>query len=100
MVDDNGLRTGIEPEVGLAPEGLRWQLALRVVRSWAGRLEVEVQPATVAQYLRQLYDQMSDHLVQPEDLVEAHRRLRSQLIPPPGKAQVNDVRKIHDTAEL
>jgi DNA helicase-2/ATP-dependent DNA helicase PcrA len=71
------LRIGIEPGVRLAPEGLRWQLALRVVRSWAGRLDVDVQPSTVADRLRQLYDELADHLTDRSEVRAAHAALRT-----------------------
>ena len=46
LVADHGLRIGVEPAARLAPEGLRWQLALSVVRRWSGPLDVELTPAT------------------------------------------------------
>ncbi len=52
LVADHGLRIGIEPATRLAPEGLRWQLALAVVRRWDGPLDVEMQPAKVAERVR------------------------------------------------
>jgi DNA helicase-2/ATP-dependent DNA helicase PcrA len=62
LVADHGLRIGIEPTARLAPEGLRWQLALAVVRRWADPLELDWTPATVAERVRQLADEMSSHL--------------------------------------
>src|SRR6195952_3146314 len=77
LVADHGLRIGIEPGVRLAAEGLRWQLALRVVRGWAGALDVEVQPATVADRVRQLCDELANHLATASDVRAAGQALRA-----------------------
>ncbi len=71
LVADHGLRIGIEPAARLAPEGLRWQLALAVVRRWAEPLDVDWTPATVAERVRQLADEMSSHLAEPGDVIAA-----------------------------
>lgn len=76
LVADHGLRIGIEPGVRLATEGLRWQLALRVVRTWAGELDVELTPSTVADRVRQLCDELANHLVGSGDVREAHDAVR------------------------
>ncbi len=80
LVADHGLWIGIEPGVRLATEGLRWQLALRVVRTWAGRLDVDVQPASVAERLRRICDELADHLATPVRVREAHRALRDWVV--------------------
>ncbi len=71
LVADHGLRIGLEPAARLAPEGLRWQLALNVVRRWSEPLDVEWTPATVAERVRQLADEMSSHLAEPADVIAA-----------------------------
>ena len=62
LVADHGLRIGIEPATRLAPEGLRWQLALTVVRRWTDPLDVDLTPVTVAERVRQLADELASHL--------------------------------------
>ncbi len=71
LVADHGLRIGIEPGARLAPEGLRWQLALSVVRRWSEPLDVDWTPVTVAERVRQLADEMSSHLADPADVIAA-----------------------------
>ena len=71
LVADHGLRIGIEPAARLAPEGLRWQLALSVVRHWSEPLDVDWTPVTVAERVRQLADEMSSHLADPADVIAA-----------------------------
>src|SRR3954447_6986302 len=94
LVADHGLWIGIEPGVRLATEGLRWQLALRVVRTWAGRLDVDSQPASVADYLRRICNELADHLASPAGVREAHRALRDWVVAneKPGGRRLNDVR--------
>ena len=42
---------------------------------------------------------MTDHLVDRNGLIEAHRRLRAQLTPPPGKPMTVPIREIHATID-
>jgi DNA helicase-2/ATP-dependent DNA helicase PcrA len=79
LVADHGLRIGIEPGSRLATEGLRWQLALRVVRTWADDLDVDVQPPAVADRLRQLCDELANHLASAEEVRAAHVALRAWI---------------------
>jgi len=72
LVAEQGLRLGIEPGSRLATEGMRWQLALRVVRQWSGQLDVDVQPTTVAERLRTLAGELADHLCEPDAVRAAH----------------------------
>jgi DNA helicase-2/ATP-dependent DNA helicase PcrA len=79
LVSDYGLRIGIEPATRLAPEGLRWQLALAVVRRWEQPLDVDLTPASVAERVRQLADELASHLATPADVHRATERLRAML---------------------
>jgi DNA helicase-2/ATP-dependent DNA helicase PcrA len=79
LVADHGLRIGIEPAARLAPEGLRWQLALTVVRRWSEPLDVDLTPATVAERVRQLADEMSSHLADPADVIAAVAAMETML---------------------
>ncbi len=94
IVGDHGLRIGIEPGVRLATEGLRWQLALRVVRTWTGRLDVEVQPATVADQLRQICDELANHLATADGVRAAHASLREWI----AGAEASGTRIVKDVA--
>ncbi len=79
LVADYGLRIGVEPAARLAPEGLRWQLALSVVRRWAGPLDLELTPASVAERVRQLADELASHLATAADVRSAHERMAAMV---------------------
>jgi DNA helicase II / ATP-dependent DNA helicase PcrA len=83
LVADHGLRIGVEPAARLAPEGLRWQLALSVVRRWAGPLDLELTPASVAERVRQLADELASHLATADDVRSAHERMVALVAGPP-----------------
>ena len=74
LLADHGLRIGVEPQARLAPEGLRWQLAMSVVRRWAGPLEVDLLPVSVAERIRQLADEMSSHLTTTAAIRDGHAK--------------------------
>ena len=79
LVADHGLRIGVEPAARLAPEGLRWQLALTVVRRWSGALDLELTPASVAERVRQLADELASHLVSDQEVRAATRRMLAMI---------------------
>ncbi|MCW2549239.1 MAG: UvrD/REP helicase, partial [Mycobacterium sp.] len=83
LLADHGLRIGVEPQARLAPEGLRWQLAMSVVRRWDGPLDVDLLPASVAERVRQLADEMSSHLTSPAAIRMASARLRAMVAAEP-----------------
>jgi DNA helicase-2/ATP-dependent DNA helicase PcrA len=75
LVAEHGLRIGVEPAARLAPEGLRWQLALSVVRRWSGPLDIELTPASVAERVRLLADELASHLVTSAEVRAATARM-------------------------
>ena len=79
LVADHGLRIGVEPATRLAPEGLRWQLALTVVRRWSGALDLDLTPASVAERVRQLADELSSHLATPAEVRAATDQMFSMI---------------------
>jgi DNA helicase II / ATP-dependent DNA helicase PcrA len=83
LLADHGLRIGVEPQARLAPEGLRWQLAMSVVRRWAGPLEVDLLPASVAERIRQLADEMSSHLTSPAAIRSATKQMQTMVAADP-----------------
>jgi DNA helicase II / ATP-dependent DNA helicase PcrA len=95
LVADHGLRIGVEPAARLAPEGLRWQLALSVVRRWAGPLDLELTPASVAERVRQLADELASHLATADDVRSAHERLTAMMagLPKLGKEATDALHK-------
>ncbi len=78
LLDDYGLRAGIEPGAMLLSEAHRWQLAgsLLADREFE-HLEVRTVDHVVRQTL-QLSDTCQDHLVDPEALIEECRRLAAR----------------------
>ncbi|HEX4016194.1 MAG TPA: UvrD-helicase domain-containing protein, partial [Frankiaceae bacterium] len=95
LVADYGLRIGVEPAARLAPEGLRWQLALSVVRRWGGPLDLELTPASVAERVRQLADEMASHLSNADDIRAATERMTAMVasLPKPMKAATEALEK-------
>ena len=71
LVTEHGLRLPVEPGVRLLTETASWQLAHRVVSTWAKDLDTDKVPATVTGYLLTLAGELGEHLVTPEAL-EAH----------------------------
>jgi DNA helicase-2/ATP-dependent DNA helicase PcrA len=98
LLADHGLRIGVEPQARLAPEGLRWQLAMSVVRRWDGPLEVDLLPASVAERIRQLADEMSSHLTSAAEIRMATRRMQAMVAADP-KAGAK-AREALDKAEI
>ncbi len=94
LVAEQGLRLGIEPGSRLATEGMRWQLALRVVRQWSDELDVDVQPATVAERLRTLSGELADQLCDPDAVRAAHVVIRQFLDSAPRQVKpIGEARK-------
>ncbi len=79
LVADHGLRIGVEPATRLASEALRWQLALTVVRRWSEPLDVELTPASVAERVRQLADELSHHLATPDAVRRATHAMQAMI---------------------
>jgi DNA helicase-2/ATP-dependent DNA helicase PcrA len=88
LVGEHALRLPAEPAARLLGETASWQLAHRVVSTWADELEVDVMPATVTNWLLALAGELGEHLVEPE-AVRAHaERLAAVLeAAPRGKGQ-------------
>ncbi|HVL84101.1 MAG TPA: ATP-dependent DNA helicase [Pseudonocardia sp.] len=88
LVAEHALRLPAEPAARLLSPTAAWQLAHRVVTSWAGELDVEVQPPTVTAYLLALAGELGEHLVDPDDVARHAEELAAALeAAPPGKRQ-------------
>ncbi|WP_447008332.1 ATP-dependent helicase [Saccharothrix isguenensis] len=70
LVGEHGLRLPVEPGVRLLTETAAWQLAHRVVSTWAEDLDTDKVPATVTGYLLALAGELGEHLVEPSALRE------------------------------
>jgi DNA helicase II / ATP-dependent DNA helicase PcrA len=88
LVGEHALRLPAEPAARLLGQTASWQLAHRVVTTWAADLDVDLVPATVTERLLALAGELGEHLVDPE----AVRRHADALVAvlaaaPPGKRQ-------------
>ncbi|QTJ69048.1 ATP-dependent helicase [Rhodococcus sp. ZPP] len=75
LLSEHGLLLPIEPSATLLSETELWQLAHRVVSSWDGDLDTDRNPASVTEAVLALSGQLAEHLVEAEDLREAHTEL-------------------------
>ena len=88
LVAEHALRLPAEPAARLLGETASWQLAHRVVSTWADELDVDVLPATVTTWLLALAGELGEHLVEPE-AVRAHAQRMAAVLEaaPRGKGQ-------------
>ncbi|WP_083863977.1 ATP-dependent DNA helicase [Nocardia exalbida] len=75
LLTEHGLLLPVEPSAALLTETQLWQLAHQVVRTWDGDLETERTPVSVTEAVLALSGQLAEHLVEPEELAEAHTEL-------------------------
>ncbi|MBJ8348792.1 ATP-dependent DNA helicase [Antrihabitans sp. YC2-6] len=75
LLGEHGLLLPIEPSATLLSETQLWQLAYRVVCAWDGDLDTERGPAGVTEAVLALSGQLAEHLVEPDDLRQAHTEL-------------------------
>ncbi|RBO92391.1 ATP-dependent DNA helicase [Nocardia puris] len=88
LLGEHGLLLPVEPSATLLTETQLWQLAHQVVRTWDGDLETERTPVSVTEAVLALSGQLAEHLVEPEQLAEAHTDLEKLVFSlPPGPRQ-------------
>lgn len=75
LLTEHGLLLPMEPSAELLSETALWQLAHRVVSSWDGDLDTDRNPTSLTEAVLALSGQLAEHLVEPEDLREAHTEL-------------------------
>ncbi|WP_084532063.1 ATP-dependent helicase [Nocardia miyunensis] len=75
LLGEYGLLLPVEPSATLLTETQLWQLAHRVVTAWDGDLETQRTPVSVTEAVLALAGQLAEHLVEPEQLVQAHTEL-------------------------
>ncbi|MFI9409957.1 UvrD-helicase domain-containing protein [Nocardia gamkensis] len=75
LLTEHGMLLPVEPSAALLTETQLWQLAHQVVRTWDGDLETERTPVSVTEAVLALSGQLAEHLVEPEELAEAHTEL-------------------------
>lgn len=75
LLTQHGLLLPVEPSATLLTETQLWQLAHQVVRNWDGDLDTDRTPVSVTEAVLALSGQLAEHLVEPEQLAEAHTEL-------------------------
>ncbi|MGF0317008.1 ATP-dependent helicase [Nocardia fluminea] len=88
LLTAHGLLLPVEPSAALLTQTQLWQLAHEVVRSWDGDLDTDRTPVSVTEAVLALSGQLAEHLVEPEQLAEAHAELEKLVYTlPPGPRQ-------------
>ncbi|WP_269821641.1 ATP-dependent helicase [Nocardia yamanashiensis] len=75
LLTEYGLLLPVEPTATLLTQTQLWQLAYRVVSTWDGDLDTDRSPVSVTEAVLALSGQLAEHLVEPHQLVSAHREL-------------------------
>ncbi|MET7769656.1 ATP-dependent DNA helicase [Nocardia sp. NPDC005366] len=75
LLTQHGLLLPVEPSATLLTQTQLWQLAHQVVRTWDGDLETDRTPVSVTEAVLALSGQLAEHLVEPEQLAQAHTEL-------------------------
>jgi len=75
LLGEHGLLLPIEPSAVLLSETELWQIAHRVVSTWDGELDTDSNPTTVTETVLALSGQLAEHLVDPDEVREAHTEL-------------------------
>ncbi|PWD52405.1 DNA helicase [Serinibacter arcticus] len=74
LVNDHGVRLGIEADQTLLSEAGRFQVATKVVESWTGDLDLTNAPITVVRAVVTLAGELAEHMLTPERAArELHR---------------------------
>ncbi|MBB5912247.1 DNA helicase-2/ATP-dependent DNA helicase PcrA [Nocardia transvalensis] len=80
LLGEHGLLLPVEPNATLLTETQLWQLAHRVVTGWDGDLDTDRTPVSVTEAVLALSGQLAEHLVEAEQLAEAHTELEKLIL--------------------
>lgn len=81
LVDEHGLRLGVEPDSVLLSEAACWQLAHDLVHRHEGDLPgLTSAPATVVRAVLALAGELGEHLVQPSQAIQFLERVADRLV--------------------
>lgn len=75
LLRESGLLLPVEPDTRLLTETELWQLAFDVVNGYPGPLETEKTPAAVTALVLRLWGQLTEHLVNTDQLRDTHVEL-------------------------
>ncbi|GAA4795296.1 ATP-dependent DNA helicase [Actinomycetospora chlora] len=88
LLTEHGLRLPVDPGARLLSPTASWQLAHRIVATWAADLDTDRVPATVTALVQALAGELGEHLADPEALrVHAERFARAVEDAPRAKGQ-------------
>ena len=94
IVAEHGLRAGYEPSTRLLTEAARWQIVDLLVRNYNGDMSgVDRAPSTITDAVLALAGELSEHLVEPDQLAAWTGRFFAEVQSRPGKVYA-DVRKV------
>ncbi|OBA62525.1 ATP-dependent DNA helicase [Mycobacterium sp. 1100029.7] len=75
LLRDYGLLLPVEPDTRLLSETELWQLAFDVVTGYDGALHIDKTPAAVTSMVLRLWGQLTEHLVDTDQLRDTHLEL-------------------------
>ncbi|MHC1559777.1 ATP-dependent helicase [Actinomycetospora sp. C-140] len=88
LLTEHGLRLPVDPGARLLSPTASWQLAHRIVSTWAADLDTDRVPATVTALVQSLAGELGEHLADAGSLRDhAERFARAVESAPPGKGQ-------------
>ncbi len=79
LISDYGLLLPVEPRSTLLSETELWQMAFSVVSNWTGELHTTKVPSSVTEAVLKLYGEISEHLVDIDDLRRAGEDLIAMI---------------------
>jgi DNA helicase-2/ATP-dependent DNA helicase PcrA len=79
LLREHGLLLPVEPDARLLSETELWQLAFDVVSGYRGELHTDKSPAAVTAMVLRLWSQLTEHLVDTDQLRDTHLELE-QLV--------------------
>ncbi|HEY0699086.1 MAG TPA: ATP-dependent helicase, partial [Micromonospora sp.] len=98
ILTEHGLRAGYEPTVRLLTEASRWQIVDLLVRTYDGDLsEIGRMPSTITDAVLALSGDLSEHLVDPDELAAWTGRFFAEVQTRPGRIYA-EVRRALDVA--
>jgi DNA helicase-2/ATP-dependent DNA helicase PcrA len=104
LVGEHALRIGLEPSTRLVGEAVSWQYAAQVVESYDGAMDaVDRAVTTVVGDVLALAAELSEHLQEPDELVELTARVGARLagLPrAPGQRTAGHYKDVTDLLRL
>jgi DNA helicase II / ATP-dependent DNA helicase PcrA len=86
ILTEHGVRAGYEPTARLLTEAARWQLVDELVRTYDGDMNaVAFAPSTVTDAVLALSEQLSEHLVTPDEVARWVGRFTAEVRGLPGR---------------